>query len=307
MVESDGVVDIACNSQGGRILGKSILLVLFLLPFIHIGIIFSLVTHEVFGHGFSAILFGGTFEGIRIRWDGVGYAYSFLPTTASDAENILFMISGIIVNLVAGGLLFGLACVAKKISIRLICLIVSYCSLMSGLPYLLWNSLNPIPPGDVGIVMDTWQKAGLPYGDLFRFGIIIISGILYLGFSFVFFHLLVQNLRTALLGRNAFSPRVRFWMLLGCVIIPGCTAQFVFNSNWNEVAPGIGTLPVVTGVLSILVCAIIIYAFPPQPVSRVIGTGIGRLHVLVAWFLEGIVILSLIFWLQNGILISRSS
>ncbi len=301
-MESDGVVHNALENQGDRILGKYVLLALFLLPFVHIGIIFSVAIHEVLGHGLTAEVLGGVFSSFSLNWDGMGYAFAFLTNTASAMDNIIFLFSGILVTIVAGWLLLCIACMIKKqMGVRLALLILSYCCLMDGIPYLLWNSWNPVLPGDVAKILTLWQHAGYSHGDLLRVGILIISGIMYVGSTYLFFLLLFQGIESLLWGGKSMSLKTRFWAVLFFIVVPGTAGNFTFD--WNQVAPGVGFLPTIAGISSVLLSAVVIFLFPLKPKITTSGVYIRMYHVLFAWFLEGIVILSMVFWLREGVVI----
>jgi hypothetical protein len=305
-VESDDVIHTAFNQQGDHILIKSILLALFLLPFVHIGIILSVAIHEVLGHGLSAEVLGGVFSGFSLNWDGMGRAYAFLPPSASSTDRMVFLSSGILATLIAGWLFLGIACAIKKqVGIRLALLILSYCCLMDGIPYLLWNSWNPIGPGDVAKILNIWQQAGYPHEDMMRIVILVVSGIMFIGFTYLFFLLLFQGIESYLWNGKSMSSKARFWSVLLFVVIPGTAGNFTFD--WNQVAPGIGSLPTTAGISSVIVSAILIFSFPLKPKATISG-GCIRLHqVLLAWLLEGIVILLMIFWLRKGVVIHEVS
>jgi hypothetical protein len=303
-MESDGVVHDALENQGGRILGKCILLALFLVPFVHIGIILSVAIHEVLGHGLSAIILGGTFSSFALNWDGMGYAMAFLTYKASAMDNILFMASGIFVTLITGWLFLGVAgAIRKRVGIRLVFLILSYCCLMDGIPYLLWNSLNPVPPGDIARIMDLWGLAGLSYRETMLMGIWFASGIMYVGFTYLFFLLLFQGIESSLWNGKTMSSKARFWAVLFFIVVPGTAGNFSFD--WNQVAPGIGLLPTIAGIASVVLSAILIYSFPLKPIAVVSGAGIRWQHAAIAWVLEGIVILLMVFWLRNGVVVNE--
>jgi hypothetical protein len=306
MVESDGVVHNAGENQNPRILGKSILLVLFLLPFVHVGIIIGVVIHEVLGHGLSAEALGGVFSSFSVNWDGMGCAFAFLTAKASALDHILFMASGIVVTLIAGWLFLGIACgIKKQISVRLVLLILSYCCLMDGIPYMLWNSLNPVPPGDVAEILDWWEQASLSYRETMLMGIWFVSGIMYVGFTYLFFLLLFHGIESLLCFGKTMSSKARFWAVFFFVVVAGIAGNFSFD--WNQIAPGIGLIPTIAGITSVVLSAILIYSFPLKPISGVSGAAIRWRHVILAWCLEGAVILLMIFWLRKGVVVNDLS
>jgi hypothetical protein len=252
------------------------------------------------GHALAAVILGGRFYGFVLKWDGMGWASSSLPQDVSTTGNIIHLAAGVTATTLAGLLLLALAHVSRRrVIIRLCMLIISFACLMEGIPYILWNSYHPVPPGDIGRIMILWRTHGLPHAAAMRILLIVTSGIMFLGATFFLCALIFQGIEQALLSGARLSPRARCWMLLFFLAVPGSASWFLFD--WNQLAPGIGLLPCIAGATSIIVSAILLRWFSLRPDPDIPGTIPGTSHLLSSWGALAVAIVLLPFWFQNGV------
>ncbi|MHC4407056.1 MAG: M50 family metallopeptidase [Planctomycetota bacterium] len=288
------------ESTTQSLLWKAILLALFLVPIVYIGEILAVAIHEIAGHGLAAVALGGTFDGFVLKWDGMGWAHSYLPPDASAMDRIFHLAAGVAATTSAGTALLIVAYVVRRrVGTRLCVLLLSGACLMEGISYTLWNSYHPVPPGDIGKIMIWWHVAGLPHASMMRIVLLVVSGIMFLTATFVLCALVFQGIEQALLAGDRLAPHARFWILLLFLVTPGGAAWFLFD--WNQLAPGIGWLPCIAGAASMVVSATVLYWFSLTPSSEVPGMTPTWYHLLVSWGSLVVTIALMFSWFQNGV------
>ena len=279
----------------------AVLLGLFLMPVAYIGLILATASHEILGHGFSAIALGGTFQGFVLKWDGMGWAFSSLPFNTPITSQIVHLAAGVTASTILGFVLLIVAHIFRsRLIIRLPLLILSFCCIMEGVPYVLWNSYYPLPPGDIGSIITLLRDANLAVSAEIRLMIMILSGIMFLVMTLFFCALLLQSLEEALFQENRPLPKQRIWLLIIFVIIPGFAAWFMFD--WNQLAPGIGLLPSFAGAGCIFVSACIAYYFPLKPRCDIHETNITWFPLFISYGCLISVLLVIGFWSRTGVM-----
>lgn len=288
------------EGQAQGLLRNTVLLALFLLPLLYVGEILAVAVHEILGHGLAAVALGGTFDGFVLKWDAMGWAYTSLPAGASATDTIVLVAAGVTATTVIGLVFLVCAYVFKRrVDIRLCVLVLSFACLMEGIPYVLWNSYHPRPPGDIGTILTLRCAGQVPHGSVLRIVLLIVSGIMFLAVTFLQCALIFQGLEQALLAGERLRPHARFRILLLFLAIPGAAGWFMFD--WDQLAPGIGLLPCVVGAASIVVSTIVLYRFSLKPNSEIPGLTPTGYHILVSWgFLVLTVVLTLL-WFQKGV------
>ena len=275
-------INLIVQQNEQSIFKKFLLLALFLAPVAYISLILSVAIHEIIGHGLAAIALGGKFYGFELELDGMGWASCNLPSGASTTDNIIHLAAGVTATTVTGLVLLAVAYrIRKRLGIRLSLLILSFMCLMEGIPYVFWNSYNPVPPGDIGRIIALWLSAGFSGEMGIRIFLLAASGIMFCISIFFLCALLLQGIEEAILAGKRFSPQARFWVLLLFLVIPGVAAWFLFD--WNQIAPGVGLLPCIVGAASIVISAIILYWFSLKPRSDVLGINIKWYHLLISY------------------------
>ena len=279
---------------------KAAMLALFLAPIVYISQIFAVAIHEIIGHGLTAVSLGGRFNGFVLRLDGMGWAFSVLPSDATETDMMIFLASGVTATIATGLIFLVLAYVVRKrLAVRLSLLVLSFSLLMEGIPYVFWNSYHPVPPGDIGQIITLWHDVQLPGEIKIHTFIFVISGFVFFTMTFFLYALLFQGIEEALLAGGRFSPKERFWTLLLFLAIPGSAVWFMFD--WNQLAPGIGVVPCVVGAVSTLISATILYRFSLRPCSYVPRMNITWYHLLLSCGCLVIIVVLTLFWFQNGV------
>ena len=127
---------------------RLLLCVTFAGPTGYVAFISAVAIHELLGHGVTAWLLGGTFQGFALMPDGMGWAASSAP----DHENIV-LAGGVVAGVLAGVILLLLASRMTHPLARMTCLLFAVCSLEDATSYAFWNSVFPRPPGDFGRIL----------------------------------------------------------------------------------------------------------------------------------------------------------
>jgi len=264
------------------VLKRAVALALFALPILYVSGILSTAVHEVLGHGLWAVLLGGEFSGFVLKWDAMGWAYSDLPASATLWHHILYLGSGIIAGIVCGGVLLGFAFViSKKPHVQLAMLILSYTCLIDSISYVLWNAYWPVPPGDIGRIIWLWGGPRPPDDSIIRWVLLIAGAMLSAGTVFCFSTSIFVRVETLVLGDGQFKGRSRLLALFLSLALPGSIGWFLFD--WNQLAPGVGLLPCVTGALSDVAAAVLLFWYRPKAKYESGVHPITRRHLAVSW------------------------
>lgn len=280
---------------------RGICLAFFALPVLYVSLILSTAVHEILGHGLCAMLLGGEFSGFVLKWDGMGWAYSDLPATASLSHHILYLASGIAANLTCGAVLLGTALLLRtRPSAQLALFIISFTCLIDGSSYILWDAYHPVPLGDIGRILWLWAGPQFAHVSTIRWVLLVVGGLLFVGTTFCCCALAFTRAETLILGGDQFTGRSRFLALVLLLVLPGSVAWFTFD--WNQLTPGIGRLPSVTGALSMGVAAALLFWYRPGWWLKDRVRSITFPHIAVAWVCLITTILMLVLWAQDGII-----
>ncbi len=288
------------NTNKRLVANRTIRLALFILPIAYIAGILGVAIHEILGHGLTALLLGGEFNGFVLKWDAMGWAYCSLPSTAILSDNILHLLSGIIATTVVGGLLFGCATLSKRAGLQLALWVLGYVCLMDGIPYLFWNAYHPVLPGDIGIIISQISnRQNLPV-ELIRWIFMFFSAALFIGTTFLFWSRAFAGIEGLVLVNQQFTNNSRILALLFLVILPGTAFWFLFD--WNQLAPGIGILPNIVGALSSMAMAGILFWYKPRLQPKVTTKVISWIQIALSWGCLIVTLASLSIWFAKGII-----
>lgn len=132
---------------------------LFIIPIAYIGIIAAVTVHEIFGHGLGTVLVGGKFTSFKLMPDGFGLAYLEQQHLNPEKRGFIYL-AGPISTLIFGILFLYLSWVfRKRFFLSLGILVIALNCLLEGPPYLFWNSVVPLPPGDIGGFLELFPSA----------------------------------------------------------------------------------------------------------------------------------------------------
>ena len=288
------------GQRGAYLVGRTIVLALFVLPIGYVAEILSVAIHEILGHGLSAVLLGGSFSGFVLKWDAMGWAYSALPATAPLLHHVLYLASGVIATTVCGLTLFGLVFLfRKRLDIQLALLVVSFICLMDGIPYVLWNAYHPVPPGDIGWIIALSCGQRVPEASAIRWALLVVGTLLFAGTTFYFSALVFIRMEAMILGGGQFTGKSRVLALFFLLALPGSVGWFTFD--WDQLAPGIGLLPDVVGALSVIVVAALLFWYRPKLKHENRIHLITWRHIVVSCTCLIATVIALTFWFKDGV------
>ncbi|HNT36768.1 MAG TPA: M50 family metallopeptidase [bacterium] len=287
--------------QQRRPVTQAVALALFVLPALYVSAILSTAVHEILGHGFCAMLLGGEFSGFVLKWDAMGWAYSELPESAPLSHHIFFSASGIIANLVFGGMLLGFAfIVSPKPHVQLMLLVVSFTCLIDGISYVLWNAYHPDPSGDIGrIIWLLWSGPQPPEDLAIRWVLLVGGALIFFATVFFFSTAVFIRVEAVVLGPDRLKGRSRVLALLLFLVLPSLVGWFSFD--WNQLVPGIGLLPNMTGVLCEVTAATLLFWYRPRWTCGNSARPIPVGHILVSWMCLTATVLVVALWATDGV------
>jgi hypothetical protein len=280
---------------------RTIRLAFFALPLIYVAEVLCIITHEVLGHGLTAMLLGGQFFGFTVKWDTMGWALTDLPPGRIPAEyQILFWSSGIIATTVCGMILWGIVFLfRRRADIQLALLVGAFVFLIDGIDYIVWNSYHPVIPGDIGVIILFSQALDFPGSDILRWILLITGALLFAGTAFYFCMSIFVRIEALILNGGQFKGKSRILALFLFLALPG--AYEFLSFDWNQIAPGIGRVPNVAGAMSIITVAAVLFWYRPR---LKIGNSIPPItwrHMAVSGTCLLITIMSLALWLNEGV------
>jgi hypothetical protein len=286
---------------GNKIIARTVRLAFFILPIVYVAEILGTTIHEVLGHGLSAVLLGGQFSGFAIKWDTMGWALADIPAGATVTYDILFSASGIIATTVCGMILWGLVFLfRRRPDIQLALLVGAFVLLIDGLDYVVWNAYYPSPPmGDVGKIILFYQVMEFPGFTVIRWVFLITGALLFACALFYFCTSIFVRVEALILNGGQYTGKSRILALLLFLALPGAYEYLSFD--WNQIAPGIGRVPNVAGAMSIITVAAVLFWYRPR---LKIGNSIPPItwhHMAVSGTCLLITIMSLAFWLNEGV------
>jgi hypothetical protein len=276
------------------------MLVLFLVPIAYVGLIGSVAVHEVLGHGGTALLLGGQFDGFQLKWDGMGYARTSPAPGAPVSHSILILIGGPGATTVVGLALLVAARLARRsIPRRMALLVLSLFCLLEGPPYFFWNAYQPLPPGDIGQILALLPAAGSTDPSYWRWGIMIVGGVISLTATVVILALLFQALEESLGTGERLGDGKRAAVLAVFLAVPGSVAWLVFD--WDQLAPGVGMLPSLVGSATVVltVAGLFWFSLAPRQSPSLRNVSLG--HVLASWATGAVVVAMMWLWLVDGL------
>ncbi len=264
---------------------RLLLCVAFASPVGYVAYISSVAIHELFGHGVTAWLLGGTFQGFALMPDGMGWAAASAPkfeNTVLAAGVVAGMVFGIVMLLLAYRITHPLA--------RMACLLFAVCSLEDATPYAFWNSLFPRPPGDFGRILLDLQYEWLRWLLVVGFGAAYVATSI--GCSVAIFRCF-----ESLLGRLTKVQAIIWAWAFG---LGGAIAWFGFD--WNQLIQGIGRLPQFAGAgLQLAIAPVLVATRAKDPGTVRVSNRCWVVSIASAWLTAGLLVAVLFLWLQHGV------
>ncbi len=255
-------------------------------PTAYVAMISAVAIHELLGHGLTAWLLGGTFQGFALMPDGMGWAASSAP----GRENIV-LAAGVVAGVLFG---IGLLTVAFRLDhplARMTCLLFAVCSLEDAIPYAFWNSVFPRPPGDWGRILIDLQLEWVRWTLVVAFGAAYLATVGGGGIA------LFRCFESLSGGLTKLQAVVFAWIFFG---LGGGIGWFLFD--WNQLIQEVGRLPQFVGAgLQFAVAPVLVATrrgtFEPSGVSP----RCWAVAIVSAWVVGGLLVFALLGWLQHGV------
>lgn len=263
------------------------LLAAFLAPLSYVASISSVATHEVLGHGCTALMTGGTFTGFTILPDGMGWA----QCESHDHPLVVFA-AGIVVEVVAGLVFLLVALVLSSPLARLALLVFSIMAFTDGLSYGFWNTLFACPPGDMGRIL-----SAAPLDGTGQHGLTLAFAVAWLAATFGVLLLIWRCLEQFLGSLTRVRAITASTLFLG---IPGVVYWSTFD--WNQLIEGVGALPSVCGAcLQIAVCLWLVWMQRRQVTLVTVDRRTWIAALATSWMACAGLLAVLLGWLRHGV------
>lgn len=274
------------------------ILVAALLPLDVVASIAAAAIHEIVGHGFAALLVGGTFSGFILKLDGMGWAYAFAPPDAPAIHHIVVHAGGIVSTTAPGCVFLLLFFRLKSFYWRWAFLLIAWYCLSDGY-YLFWNAYYPAPPGDVARILEVCREGKLADPSSMRWTFMIAGAIISLASTFACAALFFSSIEWFLTDGRGLWGLGRAVALLFFVALPGAAAWMLFD--WNQLAEGIGWLPNIAGVVITIATAGFLH-FVRIPAPRVYGSdAVTRRQIVIGWIGAALTVLLLASCFSDGV------
>ena len=264
----------------------------FILPMAYLGQLIAVFVHEILGHGLAGILIGARMEGLMLTGNGFGTAYLIWPPNMSLGAHIFVLLAGPFATFLAGVIVILAAWYLRRFFfLSFVLVILAANLLLEGPPYLFWNSYLHLPPGDIGRVFELMPSSTLMTTLLIFGGLVTIASIVLINIALV-------RLSERWLGRGVIlSGKQRFFTYL--VLFLAQTAVWLLF-DWNLLAPGLGFLPNLSGIIYTFVVLVIIWFSLPTKVPEPFVGSPGKWAAAV-WLVLIVYIAILVTWFQAGI------
>lgn len=255
----------------------------------YLGSILAVAIHEFIGHGMTSVLIGGQFKGVALDFGGMGWADAPAAPEGTFRQNLI-LIGGATSTIFAGLALVWLTWRTRlRPAIAGPLGVLAASLLLEGGPYMLINSIHPVPPGDFGRVIDSQPWLRWPF---------IIAGALVVPTMLVTVSFFAWLLDCVVSGGRGATPRTRFG--LGFLIaLLACGLECAFD--WNQLAPGIGIWPNVGFCAGWLACAVIMPRWAPRP--QPMNTNARSMWIALATTAGalGAISIAIGLWLRQGV------
>lgn len=266
----------------------------YLLPIAYTGLILGVVTHELLGHGLTAILLGGHFKGFVIKPDGMGWATVFATRDAPDWHEVVILTGGVLATLIVGVILLGLAFVCRR-SMWLCTLFIVLAgeTLLDSAAYTFWSALSPGTVGDAARIVELTGSTAA-HVILATFG-----ALLTLVATVVPFKLLLDAVEPWLARGEQPVTTQRVIAIVVLFLIPMGVGYYGFD--WNQLIEGVGFLPAHANLVLIIFVAIAFWFWPRRWMAVDTCEASAVLPISIAWLVGIAMALVTAFWLSNGV------
>lgn len=263
------------------------------MPVAYSGALLAVAVHEVLGHGVSAILLGGEFTGFLLRLDVMGYASAWPAAHAPIWRQIAVLSGGVVSTTVFGAAFLMIALRLRNAPfLRIGLAVLASCFVLNGSLYMLWNSYQPRPPGDIGRIIQLTES------NTIRWAVFLAGAALTAIFLIGPMAIVVRESNRWL--QSGSVPR-KWQRALMPVVIGSAfgVGQSVFD--WNQIAAGIGMVPRYCGMAFAIITIIVLMLVPPDTRPVLSPSRSALRPVAWAWIATLVLIAAISIWLQDGV------
>ncbi|MBI4582009.1 MAG: M50 family metallopeptidase [Planctomycetes bacterium] len=271
---------------------RLLLALLLVGSFAYLGMLIAATVHEVVGHGLATLLVGGQFLGFQLDLDGMGHAWTPLPQHAGRWHQVVVFLGGVTATTAVGSLLLATAYAArKKPVVALPALALALNLLLEGSPYLFWNALHPVLPGDVAVVVAIYPLPWVRTLLMAMGGGIMIASIM-CGAALLLWMI------EGWVGNG--QPLTGRWRIIALVLLGALSGAAWFLFDWNQLAPGLDSWPNVVGLSLHLAAALSLFWIRIAPEPLAFSRRATAYAVAVGWAMVATAVAVTVFWLRPG-------
>lgn len=271
---------------------------LLLAPVAYLAQLLATAVHEFVGHGLGAILVGGSFTGLSLAWDGMGWAACEGPVPSTVASEVTILLAGVTSTCMLGLVAFAAATRVRSGAVRWVLLVVSASAFLEGAPYTFWSAWHVEERGDIGrILLLLRANSGAP-ADGWRSAFLVVGAALTVLGTVLPLRLLLQDVE------RSFPPEIEFTrghrvFLATAFGVAGAASWWLFD--WDQLVPGVGVLPQVTGGALIAATAAWFGSRPPQGGRPHASVSVSTFRIAAWWGGAVASAMTTILWLGHGV------
>lgn len=159
----------ASNCSSKRFINFGIWPAIFLVSYL--AVILAVLVHEAIGHGLTAKLLGGSFYGVGISWDGMGWANVDISMLEPWRQALVY--AGGFVATISLSIIFLVAALVNRhrIYVSITTLLFAFAFMSDSVSYFLWDAIFVGGRGDVSKILQLFPSTNL------RIGIIVVTSV----------------------------------------------------------------------------------------------------------------------------------
>ncbi len=266
----------------------------FLMPIGYVGIILGVVSHELLGHGLTAILLGGHFEGFVIKSDGMGWAIAYPAQGAPEWHDSVIWAGGVAATMVVGLVLLGLGILCRRsLWLCTSLIILAQETLLDSAAYTFWSALYPGTVGDAARIVEL-TGSGVVQGLLVALGVTLTVTA-----TVIPFKLLLDAAESWLTAGGYFTSSQRAVVIVVLFLVPVGGGYYDFD--WNQLIEGIGYVPAHANLLLVLPTALALWIWPRRWMPSSTHAESAGFAITIAWSAGLMTVLVTAMWLSYGV------
>lgn len=273
---------------------RLLILIGFLLPIGYVGVIIGVTSHELLGHGVTALLLGGRFEGFVVKPDGMGWAIAYAAPDAPAWHSVIIYAGGVTATVIVGSvLLIAGILIRRSLWLSASLFLLAGATLLDSAAYTFWSALYPGTLGDAAMIVElTGSKTTQVM--LVGFGLILT-----LLATYVPYKLLLDISEAWLTPNDETGPGRRAIMIVVLFLTPIGGAYYAFD--WNQLIDGVGYMPAHANLLLVSLIALVFWLHPRRWIYTDTHTARPYPSIAIAWLAGVATLLITLLWLNEGV------